>query len=339
VKRDRRIIMLLSMKKELEKLCKPSKADWSESDMEVLVADKAGFCLGVERALNMVLYAINEKKGTIYTYGPLIHNPQVVKYLKSLGVEVSKEIEDIPDYSRVVVRSHGIGPSEYARMEEKHLEIIDATCMFVKKAQRMANELYQQGYKVIILGLADHPEVLALRDFVHDEAIIASSLDELPTFENPPEKLGVICQTTLNTEFFEQAIERLKTQVPNLVVRNTICDATASRQKAARDIASEVDAMIVIGGRRSSNTRKLTDICRDRGVDTYHIETPEELKEGWFLGRRRVGVTAGASTPDWLIEEVIKAIQKFGFKRRKQGDITDCTTPSENAKEDQEEKG
>jgi 4-hydroxy-3-methylbut-2-enyl diphosphate reductase len=225
-------------------------------------------------------------------------------------------IEDIPRGSRVVIRSHGIGPTERKQMEERGLEIVDASCMFVMKAQRMAEELYQDGYKIIILGLKDHPEVTALRDIVHDEAIIVGSLDEIPVFDAPPEKLGVICQTTLNTEFFEKAIERLRKQVPNLVVRNTICDATEKRQKAARDIAGKVDAMIVIGGRHSSNTRKLTDICLERGVDTYHIESVDELKPGWFLGRKRIGVTAGASTPDWLIEDLIAAIEKFGFKKR-----------------------
>jgi small subunit ribosomal protein S1 len=298
---------------ETEENTRPEELD---EKLEILVADKAGFCLGVERALNMVLSTILRKGSKLYTYGPLIHNAQVVNYLDSLGVTEVDRIEDIPPGSRVVIRSHGIGPTERKMMEERNFEIIDATCMFVIKAQRMASELYQQGYKIIILGLKDHPEVKALRDFVHDEAMIASSMDELPVFKTPPEKLGVICQTTLNTEFFEKAIEFLRKQVPNLVVKNTICDATEKRQKAARDIADEVDAMIVIGGRHSSNTRKLTDICLDRGVDTYHIETVDELRPGWFLGRRRIGVTAGASTPDWLIEDLIKAIQDFGFRRR-----------------------
>lgn len=312
------------MKKQVEKKILAKSPDRNEQDMEILVAEKAGFCLGVERALNMVLYEIKEDKGTIYTYGPLIHNPQVVRTLKSLGVKVAKTIEEIPDGSHVVVRSHGIGPSIYKQMEAKKFRIIDATCMFVKKAQRIVKELYDEGYKILILGLKDHPEIVALRDFVNDEALTASDLDELPVFENPPEKLGVIAQTTLNTEFFDAAIERLKKQVPDLVVRNTICDATVKRQTAARSIAGKVDAMIVIGGRRSSNTRKLTDICRDRGVDTYHIETPEELKKGWLLGRRKIGVTAGASTPDWLIDDVIKALANFGFKSYKYIPDTDC---------------
>ncbi|MFH1676801.1 MAG: 4-hydroxy-3-methylbut-2-enyl diphosphate reductase, partial [bacterium] len=284
--------------------------------LEILVADKAGFCLGVERAIKLVLASIRDDKKPLYTYGPLIHNSQVVEYLESLGVKVADTIEEIPEYSRVVIRSHGIGPTEFHKMEERHFNIIDATCMFVKKAQRVASELYNEGYTVLILGLKDHPEVKALRDFVHDEAIIAASMDELPNFDNPPEKLGVICQTTLNTKFFEEAVARLKEKVPNLVVRKTICDATEKRQFEAREIASEVDAMVVIGGKHSSNTRKLTDICRDKGVCTYHIETPEELRPGWFLGRIKIGVTAGASTPDWLIEETIRAIQKFGFVRR-----------------------
>ena len=306
-------------------IAKNSASDWSDQEMEILVADEAGFCMGVERALNMVMSAIAEEGGPIYTYGPLIHNPQVVKGLEALGVQVADNIEDIPQGSRVVIRSHGIGPSEMAILEKMDIELIDATCQFVVKAQRMASRLYHDGYMVLILGLKDHPEVKALMEYAEGEAIVASSLDELPVFHEPPEKLGVICQTTLNTEFFRKAIERLEGQVPDLVVKNTICDATAKRQEAARAIADEVDAMVVIGGRQSSNTRKLTDICRDRGVDTYHIETPEELRKGWLLGRKTIGVTAGASTPDWMIEEGIKAIQRFGFRRRldKEGKGTD----------------
>ncbi|HDS30122.1 MAG TPA: 4-hydroxy-3-methylbut-2-enyl diphosphate reductase [Firmicutes bacterium] len=300
--------------------------------MQILVASRAGFCEGVERALTLVMTAAcREDKSPIYTYGPLIHNEQVVKRLESMGVLVANSIDEIPQGSRVVIRSHGIGPSERKLIEDQALEIIDASCMFVIKAQRLISELYRDGYKIIILGVKEHPEIKALRDFVNDEAIIASSLDELPVFDTPPEKLGVICQTTLNTEFFGLAIERLKKQVPNLIVKNTICDATVKRQEAARDIAGRVDAMIVIGGRHSSNTRKLTDICRERGVDTYHIETGDELKKGWFLGRQRIGVTAGASTPDWMIEEVIQAIQKFGFRRGEQT----CDLPDESTGKDE----
>jgi 4-hydroxy-3-methylbut-2-enyl diphosphate reductase len=295
-----------------------------EQEMEILVARKAGFCMGVERALNMVMDAVRDsQKGSIYTYGPLIHNPQVVKYLESLGVKVASSIDEIPDGSRVVIRSHGIGPEMRSLLERKNFELIDATCKFVIKAQQMARQLYEEGYQVVILGLKDHPEVVALREYTNNEALVFSTLDEIKNLQNPPDKLGVICQTTLNTEFFGHAIDRLRAMVPDLVVKNTICDATAKRQEAARNIAEEVDAMIVIGGKQSSNTRKLTDICRDRGVDTYQIETPDELRKGWFLGRKRIGVTAGASTPDWMIEEVIRAIGDFGFRRRSDQMILD----------------
>jgi len=305
------------MVKELSEINDDKRSESSgDPEMEIMIAEKAGFCLGVERALNMVMSAVQVEKEIIYTYGPLIHNPQVVAYLESLGVMVANFIDDIPAGSRVVIRSHGIGPVERAVLVERNFRLIDASCMFVVKAQRIIKELYDDGYTILILGLKEHPEVKALREYTNNEAMIAGSLDELPSFDPPPEKLGVICQTTLNTEFFDEAIKRLEKQVPNLLVKNTICDATTKRQKAARDIADEVDAMIVIGGYQSSNTRKLTDICRDRGVDTYHIETPQELKKGWFIGRNRIGVTAGASTPDWMIEEVIRAVQAFGFKRR-----------------------
>jgi len=306
----------VTMVKEVTDKADPEGNFLPDHGMEILVAEKAGFCLGVERALNMVMKAVRDDKGAIYTYGPLIHNPQVVEYLEGLGVHVAEFIDDIPPGSRVVIRSHGIGPVERDILEKKKFDVIDASCMFVVKAQKIITELYEDGYTILILGLKEHPEVKALREYTNNKALIAGSLDELPKFDPPPENLGVICQTTLNTVFFEEAIKRLREQVPNLVVRNTICDATTKRQKAARDIADEVDAMIVIGGYQSSNTRKLTDICRDRGVDTYHIEAPDELKKGWFIGRTSIGVTAGASTPDWMIEEVIRAIQDFGFQRR-----------------------
>lgn len=289
-------------------------ADTIEDNMHILVAKKAGFCEGVERALNMVMSAIEKYGPPLYTFGPLIHNPQVVEYLETLGVHAAETIDEIPDGSRVVIRSHGIGPHTREKLEKKNIDIIDASCMYVIKPQRLLKKLHDDGYTLLILGTKDHPEIRAFREFVNDEAYIANSMDELPDFsKNPPEKLGVIAQTTLNTEFFEKAIIRLKSQVRELVVKNTICDATIKRQEAARDIAGEVDAMVVIGGRRSSNTRKLTDICREKGVDSYQVEHPSELKPGWFIGRKRVGITAGASTPDWMIKEVIRAVEAFGF--------------------------
>lgn len=286
----------------------------TDGEMQILTAKKAGFCEGVERALNMVMSALEKYGAPIYTFGPLIHNPQVVEYLETLGVHVANNIEEIPDGSRVVIRSHGIGPHTRATIDAKGLEVLDASCMYVIKPQRLLKKLYDDGYPILILGMKDHPEIKAFREIVNDEAYIASTMDELPDFVGLGiNKLGVIAQTTLNTEFFDKAIARIKDLVGDVVVKNTICDATIKRQDAARELASEVDAMVVIGGRASSNTKKLTDICRDKGVDSYQIERPDELKPGWFLGRNRIGVTAGASTPDWMIKEVIRAVEDFGF--------------------------
>jgi small subunit ribosomal protein S1 len=296
--------------------------------MKVYIAKKAGFCHGVERALDIVMRKAHDEDNTpVYTYGPLIHNPHVVKRLAALGIKAADVIDEIPEGSYIVIRSHGIGPTDRNHLKERGLKIIDATCLHVKNLQKIVCDLYGADYKIIILGLKDHPEVKALRDFVGDDCVIVNSLDELPTFEENPGKVGVVAQTTLSTEFFEQAIKHFLNQnVDDLVIKETICNATIMRQKAAKELADKVELMIVLGGYNSSNTMKLAEACRSRGVTTYHVESPEEIKEEWLEGVKNIGITAGASTPDWMMDHVLRDLEEKGYQyappdEEKQGDL------------------
>jgi len=284
-------------------------------EVRVYIAKKAGFCQGVERALDIVLRKAHDNDNTpVFTFGPLIHNPHVVKRLAALGIKALENIDDIPPDSYIVIRSHGIGPTELKLIKKKKLRIIDATCMHVKNLQKTVSDLYKDGYRIVILGLKEHPEVKALRDFVNDDCLIANSIDELPAFKENPGKVGVVAQTTLSTEFFEQAIKHFMAQpIDDLVIKETICDATITRQDAARELADKVELMIVIGGNNSSNTRKLTEACLSRGVKAHQVEAPEQILDEWLDGIENIGITAGASTPDWMVDHVLRDLEEKGY--------------------------
>ena len=284
--------------------------------MKVYVAKKAGFCAGVERALDIVMRKAHDNDRTpVFTYGPLIHNPHVVKRLAALGIKMSEKISDIPPGSYLVIRSHGIGPTERNLIKQHGLRIIDATCVHVKRLQKIVRDLYGAGYKIVILGLKDHPEIKALRDFVGDDCIIAHNIEELPIFDASTPKVGVVAQTTLSTDFFEKAVEHFLNQpIEDLVIKETICYATIKRQEAAKELSEKVDLMIVIGGFDSSNTRKLAEVCEAKGVTTYQVESPGEIKDEWLEGVRSIGLTAGASTPDWMIDHVLRDLEEKGYK-------------------------
>ncbi len=282
---------------------------------KVYIAKKAGFCHGVERALDIVLRKAHDEDQTpMYTYGPLIHNPHVVRRLAALGVKAIDNIDDIPVGAYLVIRSHGIGPTERNKLKERDLRIIDATCLHVKNLQKIVCDLYGAGYRIIILGLKDHPEIKALRDFCGDDCTIIDNLDDLPVFDTNPGKVGVVAQTTLSMEFFEKAIKHFLSQpIDELAIKETICYATIRRQEAARELADKVELMIVIGGFDSSNTKKLVEVCRSRGVETHHVESPEQIDDKWLEGVSNIGITAGASTPDWMLDHVLRDLEEKGY--------------------------
>ena len=274
--------------------------------MEVILAKSAGFCFGVKRAVETV-YEQTGTENRIYTYGPIIHNEEVVKDLESKGVTVLEGEEDLRklDKGTVVIRSHGV-PREICEMiEKKGLTCVDATCPFVKRIHRIVEKESGEGRRIIIIGNPGHPEVEGIMGWSHTPAAVIESAEEAEKFTClPDEKLCLVSQTTFNYNKFKELVEIFQKKGYNITIVNTICNATEERQTEAREIADKVDAMIVIGGKHSSNTRKLYEICRERCKSTYLIQTLDDLHLELPETAALVGITAGASTPNNIIEEV-----------------------------------
>ncbi len=277
--------------------------------MRTLRADSAGACFGVQRALTLAQRAA-EDYDQVKSLGPLIHNPQVVAQLAQSGVEAVSAVD--PSYrGAVVIRSHGVGPAEHEALNRDGLVVIDATCPHVARAQRAAVELAQRYRVVLVVGDAQHPEVEAIRAFAQQAGGDVRIVDEPASIPaDLPAQVGVVVQTTQNREVFDAIIAALKEAGVEADVRDTICNATSKRQAAARDLASRVDAMVVIGGHNSSNTTRLYEICKTICAKTYHIETVSELDADDFVDCETVGITAGASTP----ESQILPVEEF-FER------------------------
>lgn len=270
--------------------------------MEVKMAKKAGFCFGVNRALNIASATVLENNDRVYTLGPLIHNQQVQAKLAEKGI---KEITGLADIDRgtLIIRSHGVEPSVLEQAKDKGLNVIDATCPFVNKIHVYAGEMVNEGYNVVVVGDGSHPEVRGIIGWTGDRAVVVEDAQEASLLSLSG-KTGIIAQTTQEQSNFASVVQTLRETGIEIKVYNTICHATAERQQAALELAGQVDVMIVAGGYNSSNTRKLVGICRSVGKTTYHVETADELNPVWFRGVTKAGLTAGASTPDWIIEEV-----------------------------------
>lgn len=276
------------------------------SRLEVRVARHAGVCYGVERALKMAAEAAG-KGGTVRTLGPLIHNPQAVESLRAQGVEVAGHIDEV-EGGTVVIRTHGVAPSIVADARERGLDVVDATCPFVRTAQEAAAKLHAEGYAVVIVGEADHPEVEGILAHAGPEALVVEEVADLPK-KLPSGRVGVVVQTTQSLARLQAVIDALVSRTSELKVHNTICSATGKRQRAAEELAREVDVIVVVGGLNSGNTTRLAEICHEVNPRTHHVETAAELESAWFAGARSVGVTAGASTPDEQIAGVIAAVE------------------------------
>lgn len=281
--------------------------------MEIFVAKSSGFCFGVKRAINMADRCASETTGGIYTLGPLIHNPQVVKRLEDeSGVYAKKTVEEI-DKGTVIIRSHGAKLEELKAAKDKGLNIVDATCPFVKKAQELVTELTEEGYFVVVVGEKDHPEVKGLKSFGSTEIRVAESPKELLDLPRM-KKIGIVAQTTVPIEKLESVVRYCLLKATEIKVFNTICNATTIRQKESAELARHVDLMLVVGGKNSANTRRLAEICSTIQPRTHHIEVAAEIAPEWFDGARRVGVTSGASTPDWVIAEAVGKLKSLCVK-------------------------
>lgn len=283
--------------------------------MEIILASNAGFCFGVRAAINKGEKLIEEGKGPIATLGPLIHNPQEVARLESLGIKSYDDIDSVQE-KNVLIRTHGVAPSVYQEIEKHGHSYYDCTCPKVKRVQQLAREHAEAGCQVLVLGDCKHPEVMAIVGWTNDTAIVFISLDELKGLSLEGKKVCLVSQTTEKLERFEKAVEYLESlSLEELVVQNTICTATRDRQSDASELAAKVDLMVVIGGYNSANTCKLVSICQDVGVATKHVETAAELQDEWFEGVNKIGLTAGASTPDWIIREVIDKMEELTMEQ------------------------
>ena len=274
--------------------------------MEVILAQNAGFCFGVQRAVEKVYEQTGLGK-KIYTYGPIIHNEEVVRDLGERGVTVIESPEELEALSggTVVIRSHGVPRSIYEIMRRKGLECVDATCPFVKRIHNTVEKESENGKRIIIIGNEGHPEVEGIMGWSKTPAVVIESVREAENFVPlEGEKLCIVSQTTFNYNKFKELVEIFEKKGYNVTVVNTICNATEERQTQARRIAAMVDAMIVIGGKHSSNTRKLYEICKEKCVSTHFIQTLEDLHLELPKTAALVGITAGASTPNYIIEEV-----------------------------------
>ncbi|SFR66539.1 4-hydroxy-3-methylbut-2-enyl diphosphate reductase [[Clostridium] aminophilum] len=279
----------------------------ADNSIRVIVAESAGFCFGVKRAMDIVEKQISEGIKPIYTYGPIIHNEEVVSDLESRGVKVLENEEDLLAVREgtVILRSHGVARRVYDLLNERGIRYVDVTCPFVSKIHQIVQEQNRNGRRVIIVGSADHPEVQGIVGWADEHTRVINSPEEFLDLKlSKEEKLSVVAQTTYNYKKFQYLVEKIAELGYDTLCLNTICNATQERQAEAKSLASSVDAMIVIGGKSSSNTRKLYDICRQECSNTYYIQTLKDLKPDRTITVRNVGITAGASTPNKIIEEV-----------------------------------
>jgi 4-hydroxy-3-methylbut-2-en-1-yl diphosphate reductase len=279
--------------------------------MQVLLAEEYGFCFGVERAVEMVESALAEG-ASVRTLGPLIHNTQEIVRLESAGVRTIDAPAEIREGETAVIRAHGVAPEVQRDLEARATKVVDATCPFVTKVQRLAERAAAEGRDVVVVGNPDHPEMIGVKGYAPDHAHVvrdASEVAELPPLRRPL----VVSQTTIKLKTFLDAAEAVRSKsdaAPQVV--NTICSATRDRQDAARALAGQVEAFYIIGGRHSSNSLKLLAVCQEQCERSFLIETPEEINPADLEGISRVGVTAGASTPNWLIEQVVARLREIG---------------------------
>jgi len=279
--------------------------------MQVLLAEEFGFCFGVERAVEMVEGALDEG-ARVRTLGPLIHNTQEIQRLEAEGVRTINAPAEVSDGETAVIRAHGVTPEVQRELEGRAERVIDATCPFVTKVQKLAERAAAEGRDVVVVGNPDHPEMIGVRGYAPEHAHVvrdASEVAELPPLHAPL----VVSQTTLKLSTFLEAADAVRARAdsePQVV--NTICSATRDRQDAARALAGHVDAFYVIGGRHSSNSLKLLSVCKEQCEKSFLIETTDEINPEDLRGAERVGVTAGASTPNWLIEQVVARLREIG---------------------------
>jgi len=300
--------------------------------VEIVTAKNAGFCFGVDRALKMALDTINKEKN-IYTFGPLVHNQQVVDYLEEKGIKTINSLEELQkcEIGAVIIRSHGLPKDTIKNIENLGFKIIDSTCPFVKAVHKKVVEYKEKNYQIVIVGDPEHPEVIGINGWCENSAFIVNSIDEAKKLPQML-KVCVVSQTTNNINKFNEVSKVIEEKANEAIIFNTICNATRLRQESAEELSKSVDAVIVLGGKNSSNTKKLADICKIYNNNVYLAETITEISLQELNKFNKIGITAGASTPDWIIKEAVKVMENYGkdemmeaidssFKRISRGDV------------------
>lgn len=278
--------------------------------VEIIVAKHMGFCGGVKRAVEMARVTAEEAQGPVYTWGPLIHNPQVVGRLQDAGVRVAETLEGLQGEA-FVVSAYGVEHAVLDAAEAKGMRVVDATCPVVIRAHSLAFKLVEEGYQLIVVGDHGHPEMVTLKEALGDKVTIVHSREEARQTKLRG-RIAVMSQTTQSQENFRQIVGDLSLRTKELKVVNTLCPAITVRQEEAEVMVEEVDALLVIGGHGSANTTRLSEIGRGHQVPTYHIEVPDEIDPAWFVGVSKVGMMSGASTPEWIIAEVLARLEEIG---------------------------
>lgn len=279
------------------------------ADLRIEVASHAGVCYGVERALKLAAHAAESARGSVTTLGPLIHNPIVVRDLESAGVKGVQTVDEV-ESGTLIIRAHGVVPQVIDQARAKGLEVLDATCPYVKKVHMAAEKLVREGYQLIVVGESGHPEVEGILGHAGDASHVVSTPRDLDGVDLA-RKVGVVVQTTQTPANLAAIVSALALRTMDLRVVNTICSATQERQDSAAELASRADVMIIIGGKNSGNTRRLAEICMDRCPRTHHIEDSSEIQRTWFEGVALVGITAGASTPGAHIDAALACINRL----------------------------
>jgi len=281
------------------------------SKRKIIVAKHAGFCFGVKRAVEIAEKALESGKKT-YCVGHLIHNNQVIDMLKKNGLIMVKNISDIPSSGVMIIRSHGMPLNEIKKAEKKKIEILDATCPFVKKAQIVAKDFCQKGYDVVICGDSKHAEVIGINSHIKNLGIVIKNPGEVKKIKFRKNKIGILSQTTEKKSLLREVVgEVMNFGIKHIEIENTNCIDSQTKQQEVQVLAKNVNAMIIVGGKFSNNTNKLFELAKKICKDTHHIETEKELKKEWFLGVKKIGIAAGASTADFLIDNVVKGIRSL----------------------------
>ncbi len=286
----------------------PTSRKTKRKNLSIIVSEGVGFCSGVKRAIKVALAAAKEAGNSVYTLGPLIHNPQVVEKLEQVGIKPVKRLRK--GGGLMIVRSHGASRDMLERAESYGYKILDATCPFVRKAQENARKLLDEGYRVVIVGEKDHPEVKTIRSHVKNKALVVETVEQANRLKFGS-RVGIIAQTTMSVDTFAGVVGDIARRAKEVLVFNTICIETARRQERAGSLAHRVDVLLVVGGRNSANTSRLKSLCSSICAKTHHVETASEIDGRWFKQGATVGIVAGASTPKWLVENIVDKLKQM----------------------------